>query len=229
MNFDAAVFDLDGTLIDSVHDVGAAVNRLLRDRCRPTLSAQALEKMVGHGPRPLLTKAFAATGAELREDEVPEAIQGYLEFYRSDPVSRTLIYPGVVEVLTKLRADGLKMGLCTNKPYEVTLLVVEQLELGRFFDAVTGGNNVPHPKPDGRHIHLTLEQMSARDCEAVMIGDSETDMAAARDAGLPSVAVDWGYRRGAPEDLDADVLIGDFHDLPAALDELSRRRMVVGE
>ena len=127
----------------------------------------------------------------------------------------TPVFPGVLDVLAQLKAEGLRLGICTNKPESTTGAVLDGLGLSGYFQAVTCGDTVPHRKPDGRHVLLTMEMMGARD--AVMVGDSETDMAAGRDAGIPVIAVAYGYRHCAAEDLDSDILIESFSELPDAL------------
>lgn len=213
----AVVFDLDGTLIDSVPDVCAAVNRVLESRRRPPLGIDRVRAMVGDGARVMLDLAFAGCGDPLPADAIDGVVAQYLEFYKQEPVKRTIVYPGVRRVLKSLADRGVPMGVCTNKPYVMSTIVLEKLDLAPFFCGVTGGDNVPHRKPDGRHITLTLDLMGADPAVAVMVGDNETDVAAARDAGLPVVAVSYGYARVPPEQLGADALIGHFDLVPETL------------
>ncbi len=221
--FEAVVFDLDGTLIDSAPDVGAAVNRLLESRGRRGLDGDELRTMIGFGANTMLERAFAATGESLAADRVEEAVAGYRDFYMGHLTDLTTVYPGVRETLHALAGDGVVMGICSNKPHGLVRRVLEALAMDRFFKALTGGDNVPHCKPDGRHVHLTLEMMGAGGKPAAMVGDSETDMAAGRNAGVAVIAVDYGYSHGPPQDLDADALIGHFGDLPATLERLAAR------
>jgi phosphoglycolate phosphatase len=115
------------------------------------------------------------------------------------------------------------MGICTNKPRATTEPVLEALDLGKYFQAVCCGD-VPHRKPDPRHVFETLEAINSTTESAVFVGDSETDMAAARNARIPVIAVSFGYRNCTAEELDSDVLIHGYHDFMGALDEISRRR-----
>ncbi len=120
---------------------------------------------------------------------------------------------------------GMRMGICTNKPVATTFPVLEALGLDNYFTTVTCGDAVPYPKPDGRHIHLTLEKMNAAADTCVMVGDSENDIRAAIDAGVPSVCVTFGYCHVPFEELGADELIGHFSDLPGALERITRARI----
>ncbi len=219
----AVVFDLDGTLIDSVPDVRAAINRLLVGLGRRALGKDEAESMIGEGATALVTMAFAATGSPIDADDLPVMIGRYVEAYRGAPVDNTLVYPGVREVLPVLRERGFKLGICTNKPAILTQVVLDALGMSRLFDGFAAGDSLPYRKPDGRHIQATLERMGAADLPAVMVGDSNTDADAARSAGVPMIAVRYGYSKGRPEDIDADILIDTFASLPDALDRIFAR------
>ena len=219
---DAIAFDLDGTLINSVPDVRAAINRLLVSEGRSEISLEQTLSLVGQGARVMMEQAMTLSGAAPPSDALDRMVETYIGFYQDHPADLTTIYPGVVEVLESLAARGVRMAICSNKPFVMTKLVLKTLSLDRFFDAVTGGDNVPHRKPDGRHVTHALDLMGGHHAHAVMVGDSETDVAAGQDAGLPVVAVTYGYTHVAVADLGADVLIDRFSDLPDALDTLVR-------
>jgi phosphoglycolate phosphatase len=218
---DALIFDLDGTLIDSVPDVGAAMNRMLAGAGYAQIPDENVSDYVGWGAHAMIKKALATAGILSPDGELKQRLEEYLAFYRAAPAERTIIYPGVLDVLNNLAATGIPMGVCTNKPHAMSKLVLDTLDMSRYFAAVLGGDIVPHRKPDGRHVHDTLHLMNAEDRSAVMIGDSETDMTAGRDAGLPVIAVTYGYAHGDPYQLDADICIDRFTDLPEALRRLS--------
>ncbi len=223
MSFDAIVFDLDGTLIDSVPDVRGAVNRMLAAAGRQPISLEQAHAFVGEGAGVLVAKALAATGAP--PDAMDDLVERYIDFYRQHPADETVVYPGVAEALETLAGRGVRMGICTNKPAAMTGLVLEALGLDRYFSAITSGDNVPHRKPDGRHVILTLEMMKAGTAAAVMVGDSETDVAAGKDAGLAVVAVSYGYAHVPVAEMGADAVIDSFAALPDALDALYRHRL----
>ena len=228
---DAIAFDLDGTLIDSVPDVRAAINRLLVSEGRSEISLEQTLSLVGQGARVMMEQAMAlgdgalgggaVGGGAPPPDALDRMVETYIGFYQRHPADLTTIYPGVIEVLDSLAVRGIPMAICSNKPFVMTKLVLKTLGLDRFFAVVTGGDNVPHRKPDGRHITHTLDLMGDRHSNAVMVGDSETDVAAGKDAGLPVIAVTYGYTHVPVTELGADVLIDRFSDLPAALDKLA--------
>lgn len=220
----AVVFDLDGTLIDSIPAVTEATNRVLADLGRPPLATAAVREMVGHGARATLVRALAASGGGERDEGlVSRCMERYLDAYLDDPAAATVIYPGVLEVLEDLTAAGVPLGICTNKPGPTTRPVLAALGLARYFKAVVTADDTPHRKPDGRHLLETLAAMEAAPACAAYVGDSETDVEAGRNAGLPVVAVTWGYAHGAIQGLGADALIDRFDQLPAALVRLLDR------
>jgi phosphoglycolate phosphatase len=215
----AIVFDLDGTLIDSAPDVRAALNRLLAEEGRNTLSLPEVQDLVGEGAAALIERAWNATGPAAPADSVKPLVERYLTHYRAHPADHTVIYEGVPEVLASLRAGGDLLGICTNKPHRMTEIVLDALGLAGHFAAVLGGD-FPRRKPDGEHIRETLRRMGAEGRAALYVGDSITDIRAARDAGVPVVAVDWGYARMNPVELGADRLMSRFTDLPRIIGDL---------
>jgi len=217
----SVVFDLDGTLIDSLPDVLAALNLLLAEDKRRPLNLLELRKLVGRGATPMIKDAYSITGEKINSSiQVKEKVDRYLKHYKSNPVGHTIIFPNVITTLEKLKRKGFRMGICTNKPFEMTLLVLEGLGLKFFFNGVTGGDNLPYSKPDPRHILKTLELMQSEASSAVMVGDSWVDVKAARNSELPVIAVNYGYSSEAIESLKADKVIEDMIFLPEAIKNL---------
>jgi phosphoglycolate phosphatase len=218
---DSVVFDLDGTLIDSLPDVLASLNLMLVEDSRRPLSLVELRNLVGRGAIPMVEDAYGMTGQAINSlAQLKDAVHRYLGHYKSNPVCHTVVFPNVIDTLEKLKRKGFCLGICTNKPYEMTLLVLEGLKIDFFFDGITGGDNLPFNKPDPRHILTTLDLMRSEAHSAVMVGDSWVDAKAGRDAGLPVVAVDYGYNNEPIESLQADAVISDFALLPQAISML---------
>ena len=218
---EALIFDLDGTLIDSAPDVCASVNRALGETGRRELTLEETKDMIGWGGRVLVEKALALTGEPGNPDDIDRVLQGFLDGYAAHPVEHTTLFPGVLEALERFEADRVNMGICTNKPTKTTSPVLEALGLERFFKLVSCGDSVPHRKPDGRHVLLVAEGLGATVETAAMVGDSESDITAAIDAGVKSVVVTFGYAHAPVEELGADALIDRFEDLPDALAAIS--------
>jgi phosphoglycolate phosphatase len=220
MKRNAVLFDLDGTLIDSVPDLQAALNETLREIGKKPLPQDEVRKMIGDGTAMLVARGLAARGVPL--EALAERLPRFLALYEADPVGRTRVYPGVTQVLARLVAEGRRLAICTNKPQAATLAVLRGLGLDGLFEAVVGGDALPVRKPDPGHVLGAVAALGAVPEEAVMVGDNENDVAAAKSAGVPVILVRYGYARVPLAELPADLQIDGFADLPAALDTLER-------
>lgn len=218
---DTLVFDLDGTLIDSAPDLANALNQVLAAADRSTLSVEQVAAMVGDGIAVLVERGFTATGGV--PSDLPAAVERFRAAYTHVASDRTILYPGVIETLTLLRNDGYRMAVCTNKPIAATNIVLRALNLTQFFDAVAGGDTFPTRKPDPAHVTGTLNMLGSRAEQAIMIGDSTNDVVAATGAGVPVVAVSYGYRRAPADQLGADLVIDTFDAVPGAIARLGDR------
>ena len=212
------VFDLDGTLVDSVMDLRAALNEVLRERGHRALSRAEVKHMIGDGVPTLVARALAASGAD--PAEAPMALPRFLEIYEANPTQLSRPYPGVPETLATLRRRGYRTAICTNKPQQATLAVMQGLDLLPLFDGVAGGDRFPVRKPHPGHLLQLIAELGARPEASAMIGDNENDAAAARSAAVPLVLVRYGYARVEPESLAADALLDHFSELPGALERL---------
>jgi len=212
------VFDLDGTLVDSVMDLRAALNEVLRERGHRALSRAEVKHMIGEGVPALVARALAASGAD--PAEAPMALPRFLEIYEANPTQLSHPYPGVPETLATLRRRGYRTAICTNKPQQATLAVMQGLDLLPLFDGVAGGDRFPVRKPHPGHLLQLIAELGARPEASAMIGDNENDAAAARSAAVPLVLVRYGYARVEPESLAADALLDHFSELPGALERL---------
>lgn len=221
--FSALVFDLDGTLIDSAPDMTRVLNRTLAQFGRPALTEAQVRTMVGDGSAMLVRQAFAATGAPLEDEAaVRPVLRHYLDTYLDDDQPSAL-YPGVAETLAALAGAGVRLGLCTNKPEAIARKLLDRLGLAPLFAALAGGDTLPVKKPDGRHVTWVLERLGVEPAapSAVMIGDNGNDVKAGRAAGLPVVAMSYGYPRMPVAELGADLVLDDFAELPGALGRLA--------
>jgi phosphoglycolate phosphatase len=183
----AIIFDLDGTLIDSLPDIAAAVNHVFYHRGLPALSLAQVKPMIGDGAKVLLSRACAAVGAPVEEADYAV----FETYYTAHSADLTRPYPGIVAALQELQAAGHSLGVCTNKPQAPALAVLEALGLASYFGAVTGGNSTPYRKPDPRHLAATLDALGSED--AVMVGDHHNDIAVAAGLGIPAIFAAWGY------------------------------------
>ena len=212
------VFDLDGTLVDSVMDLRAALNEVLRERGHRALSRAEVKHMIGEGVPALVARALAASGADPAEASM--ALPRFLEIYEANPTQLSRPYPGVPETLATLRRRGYRTAICTNKPQQATLAVMQGLDLLPLFDGIAGGDRFPVRKPHPGHLLQLIAELGARPEASAMIGDNENDAAAAHSAAVPLVLVRYGYARVEPESLAADALLDHFSELPGALERL---------
>jgi len=211
------LFDLDGTLIDSVPDIHAAIDRMLQERGRQPLPEAQVKRMIGDGAPMLVARALAASGDDPND---AAALTRFTEIYTADPARLTRPYPGVVETIAALRGRGYRTGICTNKPQRATMAVLGALDLLSLIDGIAGGDYFPVKKPDPGHLLGLMRELGAAPGATAMIGDNEHDAAAGRGAGLKVVLMRYGYARVDVESLGVDALLDHFADLPAALDRL---------
>ena len=185
----AAVFDLDGTLIDSAPDIAAAVNRAFVARGLDATDEAIVTGLIGNGAHRLVADLLARQGVAATDRDIDALTAAYLATYAEAPVARTTIYPHVAEDLAALQAAGWRLGLCTNKPQALTLSVLEGLGFAPLFCAVRGADAVPARKPDPGHLRAVIGAMGV--ASAVYVGDTEVDEATAQAAGVPFRGVGW--------------------------------------
>ncbi|MGP1395795.1 MAG: phosphoglycolate phosphatase [Inquilinaceae bacterium] len=220
-HFDAVVFDFDGTLIDSAPIIARVLNALLTDIGRPSLSVPEVIQLIGDGTPALLRRALAATGPTVDADDFAPLLDRYRDMQEAAPPGPETIYPGVIETLDRLSAKGVALGLCTNKPFAVTLATLDAIGLAGRFGAVIGGDSLPQRKPEPEPLRAVIDTLGAAVGRSVMVGDNANDVATARALGIPVVAVSYGYPRMPLADLGADLIIDRFADLLPALDRLT--------
>lgn len=206
------VFDLDGTLVDSAPDLAAAMNHVLAGMGRPTLPEASVRAMVGAGARALIERGLGATGGVPADFDMAPALARFLDWYGANIVRATRPFPGAEALLDGLAASGIALGLCTNKPQALTEALLAGLDLARHFGCVTGADAVPARKPDPAHLGHVLDRLGG-DGPALMIGDTATDVAAARALGLPVVLVDFGYSPVPARELGGDAVVGSLAEL----------------
>ncbi|MGC6401738.1 phosphoglycolate phosphatase [Sphingomonas sp. FW199] len=215
-------FDLDGTLVDSRTDIAIAVNAALAGIGRPALTLDAVTRMIGGGVTRLLEQALVATGGADGVD-FPALRAVMLAHYGAHLSVHTRPYPGVEAVLTELAAGDTQLAVVTNKPEALAVALLDQLGLTRHFRVVIGGDTMGpgRAKPDPAPVLAMIDRLGGG--PAAFVGDSQFDVGAARAAGIPVIAVDFGFSSVPAADLGADAVIGDFADLPAALADQAGR------
>ena len=217
----AVLFDLDGTLLDTVDDIALALNESLAERGFGALSTAAVGRLIGRGAPTLVARALGQLGRPATQFEV-EALLGrfcanYERLYAGGG-SRALPFRGVESGLRVLRGAGLRLGVVTNKQRRFAVGLLERHGLAPWLDAVVGGDTCGQRKPDPRPLQHACELLQVASTAALMVGDSDTDVLAARAAGMPVACVPYGYNEGRGADtLSCDALVASLADLPALL------------
>ncbi|MGF6709202.1 phosphoglycolate phosphatase [Luteibacter sp. W1I16] len=189
--YSLVIFDLDGTLVDSAADIAESVNRTLIDWKLPTYDTAQITGWIGEGSRKLITYAFRHAGSDVDIDEV---MPGFLDHYAETALDG-VAYDGVVETLKSLHAQSVKLAVCTNKNEEFVRPLLEVRGMLPFIDGIVGGDTLPERKPSGVPLRYLASEAHVPVERSLMVGDSESDVLAARDAGMDFVLVSYGYRK----------------------------------
>ena len=204
----ALIFDLDGTLIDSHKDLIRSVHAMLQEMGREPLHEDTISSYIGHGAPQLVGRAL---GSGATEDECQRALKFFLAYYEDHKLDSTCAYPGVPEALEHLAA--FPMAILTNKPVRVSMRILKELGLAKYFRAVYGGNSFETKKPDPFGARTILREFGAAPAEAILIGDSEVDVQTARNAGTLAASVNYGFGTHDRAAYPADIYLNWLTDL----------------
>lgn len=203
------VFDLDGTLIDSREDLFQAVNATRVHMGREQLAPGLIQSYVGNGAMVLIQKAF---GPETPAPEILRAHDFFIAYYREHPLDFTTLYPGVEAALDTLFHGGHQLAILTNKPIGITRRVLHGLGITDRFFQVYGGDSFPEKKPDPKGLLTLIEEAGTSPAETWMIGDSAVDMETARNAGVKSCGVTWGFQPETLSKFPPDLIVDHMSD-----------------
>ena len=213
----AILFDLDGTLIDSAPDLHAAVNILIARRGLGPLSLDQVKSMIGNGVKKLVERAFAACGVSLSGEALEAEHLAMIDVYGDHLTVLTTLMPGVPDVIEAVREDGVQVAVVTNKPQRAAEAILDDLGLSPYLDAVIGGDAGVEKKPAPDMLLAALDVLGVAPEDALAVGDSPVDVAAARAAGVLIAAVRGGYTTVAVEELGADAVIDGLDLLSGAI------------
>ena len=207
------IFDLDGTLIDSIPDLTLAVNIMLSYYNIEPLTIEIVTPFVGNGAKILLERALNHTmqPEDITKERFDEAFQIFFAAYRDNLSVDTYLYPGVLETLEYLDNKGYKMAICTNKPFEFIEPILKELSVKQYFTSWVGADSVPKQKPDPAPLlHLAKEMKKTID-QCIMVGDSKNDIKAAKNASMESIGVSYGYNYNEHiSDYNPDKVVDNF-------------------
>ena len=223
------VFDLDGTLAETAGDLCATLNVILdREGLPPVMLAEA-RKMVGAGARALIRQGFEAAGRPLEEDRLERLFIDFLSYYEAHIADESYLFEGVVAALDRFEAAGFNFAVCTNKVEHPSQRLLTALGVHHRFRAICGqdtfkDNGVNIAKPDPRFLFNTIDRAGGRPARSIMVGDSRTDIDTAKAAGIPVVAVDFGYTDQHVSVFAPDIVISHFDQLWDAVARIERTR-----
>lgn len=224
----AVVFDLDGTLVDSSHDITRAVNAMLAGHGLPGLAPAQVEPLLGEGALSLVAAVYAILGVEVEPERLAQDTAAYLAHYAQEPVRNSVLYRDARSALDELSRRGVALGVCTNKNTGLAVRVLTELGVDHVFAAVVGGDALPVRKPDPQHLLATVTAIGAQPARTVFVGDSRIDAECGRRAGITSVLVDWGVPDALCPRIDSfSAVLGMIPDgarhAAASLDHASRK------
>ena len=213
-HFEGYLFDLDGTLVDTAPDLGLALNDALNHKGFPLLPDELVRDYVGRGARAMLKEATARILSNLADEEFEETLSLFLDSYKKNLVINSTPYDGVSETLKILLNSGALLAVVTNKLTEFTLPILKKLDLLQYFQTVICGDTASEPKPSAAPLLMALKDHKIEKNKILMVGDSETDILAAKNAGIRSAFFKYGYNGGKREDeLQPDYVISRLDSL----------------
>ncbi|WP_309086613.1 HAD family hydrolase [Chelativorans sp.] len=213
------VLDLDGTLVDTAPDLLASLNHCLRTVDVPEVAPGEIRRYVGSGSRVMIERAFAAHGRPVADGELDALQRLFIEHYKAGMPGLSKPFPGAIEALSRFRDAGYAAAVCTNKLEGLSRALLRALDIADRFEAISGADTFGHRKPDPRHLLDTIALAGGDRERAIMIGDSRTDIDTAKAAGIPVVAVDFGYTDRPVREFEPSVVISHFDELTLGLAE----------
>lgn len=211
------IFDLDGTLIDSVPDLAFAINSMLKSLDRDTFEVDTIRHWVGNGAKSLVSRALSASSnidSSLDEKFIESALDIFLKAYSKNLSVSTIIYPNVKDTLLALKSKGYKLAIVTNKPYDFVPTLLETLKLDNLFELILGGDSLKEKKPSPMPLLYVCDKLDISVKDAVMVGDSKNDIVSASSANMDSIGVSYGYNYGESiEVYNPKIVVDDFGEI----------------
>jgi phosphoglycolate phosphatase len=214
------VFDLDGTLIDTAPDLIDTLNLILRQEGLPAIAFETARNMIGGGAKTMIERALVKDGRPGTGAKLERLYAAFVAHYAEHIADRSRPFPHLEATLQHLAAAGHRLAVCTNKLEWLSKRLLQALNLTQHFAAVCGQDTFGVQKPDPRILLETIRLAGGQPSQSIMIGDSKSDVGAARAANIPVIAVDFGYTEIPVASLDPDFIISSFADLPEAIDRV---------
>ena len=215
------VFDLDGTLVDTARDLANSTAHALSLIGVPPPKFESLRPYVSTGARGMIEFSLREANRGLPKEDVDSLLDRFLTHYDAHIAVDSKPYPDVIKVLDQLKLDGVRLAVCTNKREKLARKLLRELDMLKYFNAVTGRDTLPVHKPDPGHLIGTVILADGDLSRAIMVGDSETDIMTARSASIPVIAVSFGYTERPIQDFNPDVVIDHYSEFLAGAEQLA--------
>jgi phosphoglycolate phosphatase len=218
------VFDLDGTLVDTAPDLIDTLNFIFAQEGLPVVPFATARNLIGGGAKAMIERALIQEGRSCSVKELEHLYKAFLIHYAAHIADRSRPFPKVEATLEGLAAAGHRLAVCTNKLEWLSMRLLHALKLAQYFAAICGQDTFGMQKPDPEIFRRTVQRAGGEPTRAIMIGDSRTDIATARAANVPVIAVDFGYSDVPIKTLEPDRIIGSYAELPTAIEGLTAER-----
>jgi phosphoglycolate phosphatase len=216
------VFDLDGTLAETAPDLAATLNMILEREGLPPIPYDTARKMIGGGARLMIERGLALGGARLPEAKIDRLFEDFIAHYEAHIADASTLFPGVVEALDRFEEAGWRFAVCTNKIEQASVLLLKALGIANRFAVICGKETFPVSKPDRRALLMAIEKAGGTRANTIMVGDSKVDIETAQNAGVPVIAVDFGYTDRPVATYRPNRVISHFNDLWDAVADIHR-------
>jgi phosphoglycolate phosphatase len=206
------IFDLDGTLVDTAPDLINTLNHLLAEEDCPPVASELIRPMISEGAKAMLRRGFSLAGSPRSEDDLTALTRRFIDHYAANIAIDSRPFPGLVAMLDALKTEHI-LGVCTNKRESLSKRLLAELAMDHYFAFVAGVDTLPFSKPHPGHLVGTIRALGGNPAQSVMIGDSETDIRTAQAAGIPVIALDFGYSGEPVATYHPDAILSDYRDL----------------
>ena len=207
------VFDLDGTLADTMRDLVPALNNTIASQGLIPVTNQQVGHVSGKGIKPMIALAYELNDKTIASSLMDQLFETYMADYSENIAVHTVLYDGVEQCLSQFAANGWNLAVCTNKPVALAEKLLARLGVDHFFASITGGDSFEYRKPDAAHLTKTIELAGGNPKNAVMVGDSQNDFLTAQNANIPVIAMNFGYSEHPVETYHPDRVVSHFNTI----------------
>lgn len=214
--------DLDGTLVDTAPDLCGALNHVLQLKELAPVPLNEIRHMVGHGAKAMIRQGLSWNGVGVDERQIEDTLwPAFIDFYTAHICDQSRVFPGAIEAMETLASRGAKLAICTNKAQGLAENVLDSLDLTTRMAAIVGADTASSKKPNAAHLYETIQAAGGTSERALLIGDSDTDERAARNAELPFIFVSFGYGELTPDPLPSVITVHDWSRVPTVVSEIA--------